>query len=298
MYIFGTIHIGVPIQDVPSVVMDKFDQSERFDMEVDSKNYDTEKSYNKEAERIVTEYYAILNSLHKANPEAANRLAERVEMKNYLQANKPLPVPQKKLSQRLTAKAWGYTRAYFKQMDLETLERVSPETIVSFISDVQVVTIEAPPAWFTRMDPKFSMDLNFQSRAREQGKQIYQLDDAEVLSETCSDLVSSAQIVGHFDSKSAQDLVKEFEVLEKAYRSGDESEVAMISFRDDPGLEKCLLHDRNQKWIPRLIADSEGAAMRGQPPLFVAFGTAHLFGPYGILELLKKEGYTVQRIER
>lgn len=295
MYLFGTIHLGVPIQDVPSFVMDKFDQSERFDMEIDSDNYDTERRFNKEAELKYAEVSAILNSLHKNNPEAASRLGKILKL-DYLKNQKDLPVPQKKLSQRLTPLAWSYTRAYFKQMDLETLEKISPGTVVSFIAAVQPTYIEAPAAWFTRMDPKYSMDLNFQGRARKQGKHIYQLDDVDVLSSSCGDLLASMAIVGSFEKEDAAKFIKNFENMEKAYRGGSEEEVQKFSFKGHPELDVCMLDERNKKWIPRLISDSEGAAMRGQPPLFVAVGTAHLFGPNGLLELLKKEGYSVERV--
>lgn len=296
MYLFGTIHLGVPIQDVPAVVMDKFNQSQRFDMEVDSNNLDVEKKFAKDLEKTTAEIYAILNSLHKNNPEAAGRLGKRLHA-DYLKHNQPLPAPERKLSQRLTPKAWNYTRAYLKQMDLETLEKISPNTIGKFVLEFESPMVEATPAWFARMDPKYSMDLNFQSRAREQGKDIYQLDDTEVLTQSCSDLMVSAQIEASFDKKDPQELVKVFSDLEKSYRSGEETEVVKYSTMGGPELMACMIDERNRKWIPLLIDDSEGAAMRGQPPLFVAVGTAHLFGPQGLIELLKKEGYSVQRID-
>lgn len=295
MFLFGTIHLGVPINDVPMVVMDKFYQSDRFDMEIDAKNYDTERHFTKNLERTYTESKAILNSLHKNNPEAAERLGKYLKL-DYLKNPQPLEAPEKKLSQRLTPKAWAYTRAYFKQMDLETLEKISPDTVAKFITTFQKSTIEAPTAWFRRMDPKNSMDLAFHSLAFKHGKQVYQLDDAEVLAPACADIVASTQIEGSFDKVDAGEVVQGFAKLEQAYRSGNEEEVLKETSKGGKDLLLCTLDDRNRKWLPRLIADAEGAAMRGQSPLFVAVGTAHLFGPAGLIELLKKEGYSVERV--
>ncbi|WP_256469764.1 TraB/GumN family protein [Flavobacterium humidisoli] len=54
--------------------------------------------------------------------------------------------------------------------------------------------------------------------------------------------------------------------------------------------KKQILDDRNQKWvklIPELIKENG---------VFIAVGAAHLGGEYGVINLLRKEGYTVKPV--
>lgn len=51
-----------------------------------------------------------------------------------------------------------------------------------------------------------------------------------------------------------------------------------------------LLKDRNLKWLPVLKKQMK------KGPTFVAVGALHLAGPYGLLELLRKEGFTLEAI--
>lgn len=54
--------------------------------------------------------------------------------------------------------------------------------------------------------------------------------------------------------------------------------------------EDIFLTNRNRAWIPKLIAEMK------EKHCFVAVGAAHLFGENGVLELLRKEGYTVTAV--
>ena len=52
-----------------------------------------------------------------------------------------------------------------------------------------------------------------------------------------------------------------------------------------------FLFKRNDNWIPKIIK------LMNKKPTFIAVGAAHLGGERGILNLLKKEGYTVKPIK-
>jgi len=54
---------------------------------------------------------------------------------------------------------------------------------------------------------------------------------------------------------------------------------------------KALLDDRNRAWIPKIEA-----MMEKNDRAFLFFGAAHLFGPAGVLKLLEEKGYTVTRV--
>ena len=55
-------------------------------------------------------------------------------------------------------------------------------------------------------------------------------------------------------------------------------------------MEEALMAKRNRSWIPVI----EDAAAKG--PVFAAFGALHLSGKDGVLALLEREGYTVERL--
>ncbi len=61
---------------------------------------------------------------------------------------------------------------------------------------------------------------------------------------------------------------------------------------EDAALEKRILYDRNNNWIPtleKLLADNKQD--------LIVVGAAHLAGPGSVLDLLGKAGYTVRRIQ-
>ncbi len=63
--------------------------------------------------------------------------------------------------------------------------------------------------------------------------------------------------------------------------------VALSEFGSDQ-YEDLLLNDRNKKWVKEL------KQIMKKESVFVAVGAGHLTGDYGLIHLLKKEGYTVE----
>ena len=55
-------------------------------------------------------------------------------------------------------------------------------------------------------------------------------------------------------------------------------------------MEKLMMNDRNQSWIPVIKA----AAAKGS--VLVAFGALHLSGEQGVLKLLQDDGYSITRL--
>lgn len=58
-------------------------------------------------------------------------------------------------------------------------------------------------------------------------------------------------------------------------------------------IEDQLMTARNAAWIP--VIEAQAATAGG--PVFVAFGALHLAGEQGVLNLLQKQGFTLERIE-
>lgn len=83
---------------------------------------------------------------------------------------------------------------------------------------------------------------------------------------------------------------KESELLVQAYLAGDINEIyrlIMTSEMQIEGMEDLLLTNRNISWIPTIENNLSTATT------FYAVGSGHLGGEQGVLNLLRKKGYTV-----
>ncbi len=54
--------------------------------------------------------------------------------------------------------------------------------------------------------------------------------------------------------------------------------------------EGVLINNRNTDWVSTIISEAY------QKPTFFAFGAAHLAGENGVINLLRKKGYTVKPV--
>jgi hypothetical protein len=120
-------------------------------------------------------------------------------------------------------------------------------------------------------------------------------------------LETAAFQAGLFDSipyaKQAKELVdyidsadynkQETRRLADLYTKQDLDGIQALSDKDDPGMDEymdLLLYGRNRKWAGEL--DS----LLPAKSLLIAVGAAHLPGKQGVIELLRKEGYTVDPV--
>ncbi len=78
--------------------------------------------------------------------------------------------------------------------------------------------------------------------------------------------------------------------LRDAYRSLDEEQILAVLSTMSAEDHAILLEQRNTAWMPNLLPEiARGGA-------FVAVGVGHLLGPGSVVELLRAEGYTVERV--
>jgi len=98
-------------------------------------------------------------------------------------------------------------------------------------------------------------------------------------------------IITYFEE--ADSLLIQTKEMQRVYRKGDLDSLAIFMSESAPELmefEDILLTNRNKAWIPKIIEFIH------QKPTFIAVGAGHLAGKEGVLELLRKEGYTVTPI--
>ncbi|HYG16819.1 MAG TPA: TraB/GumN family protein [Bacteroidia bacterium] len=140
-----------------------------------------------------------------------------------------------------------------------------------------------------------SYEVELTKLARAQGKEVKEVETLE------GQLSLFDTIPEHIQAKELLRVVREwnkekqtFNGLVQMYRSQDfDKSVAfmhahmgnMVEYKD------ILLDNRNQEWIAKI------KTMAAEKPTLFAFGAGHLGGDKGLVELLKKEGYTLTPVK-
>ena len=91
-----------------------------------------------------------------------------------------------------------------------------------------------------------------------------------------------------------KDLKSEMREVTGAWRSGDRAHLAALlssEYGAFPSLYKPLVTDRNQRWLPQVEQ-----LLSGKDNAFVVVGALHLVGDGGLLELLRRKGYTITQL--
>lgn len=94
--------------------------------------------------------------------------------------------------------------------------------------------------------------------------------------------------IGNYDDEK-----KQIKKLMEIYSEQAVDKLIPLMKKQSPELmvyDDIFLYNRNKAWIPKL--EEEMAAKH----CFIAVGAAHLFGEGGVIDLLKKEGYTVTAV--
>ncbi len=104
--------------------------------------------------------------------------------------------------------------------------------------------------------------------------------------------VQAKELLKNIDSFSVYK--KEFADLMNFYKTQQLDSMQSLLAESDFGTDKyddLLLNNRNKKWIIKL-----NEIMKNES-VFVAVGAGHLTGEYGLISLLRKEGYKVEALE-
>ena len=139
-------------------------------------------------------------------------------------------------------------------------------------------------------------------RVQERGWNVGQLDDErmklndladsqEKLPQTIEEQADSLMTFLKDYEGRKQQMVKDFETTYNYWRTGDYEGFVSHHIQNVNRFPR-LHRDRNEKWLPRMMA-----AMREKPTMFV-FGSGHLIGEHGIIEMLRTSGYEVEQVKR
>ena len=149
------------------------------------------------------------------------------------------------------------------------------------------------------------MDITLQKKAIKKGYDIIGLDNIiDFQLDTTNDSLTLTQQAEHmislFENNQLDDFIREslelplIDSLQDAYYAQDLDQIEHISIKlySDPlnygDIQRELLFDRNFKWMEHIHS------LIGEQPSFIAVGVRHLPGENGLIDLLRKEGFTVE----
>lgn len=149
---------------------------------------------------------------------------------------------------------------------------------------------------FPEFNGKEQLDMTVQNRGKEAGKAVkgFETMDEQLGMLMCDPIMEQVNDLMH-TVRTDGTASKQAHELANAYRTGNLEEIEKIMFAPEVGMSEDaaerLLYRRNDNWIAKLkgILPTE--------TVFVAVGAGHLIGEHGLLEQLKKLGYTVEPVK-
>ena len=148
-------------------------------------------------------------------------------------------------------------------------------------------------------DPELGIDMHFLDAAREQGKEIRQLETVEAqldLFFSIDDQLDDILVAEFLDQ--LEDINTLTEEMIGLWKSGDVEgldEFLQDQMGEDPAMAdfyRTLLDDRNVK-----MADKIDKWLQADTDICVVVGAGHFSGAMGILRLLEDKGYKVRQIK-
>lgn len=175
-------------------------------------------------------------------------------------------------------------------MTLQALDMLKPMAITSMVT-VSMVSKDMPG-----FNPSEQLDSWFQKQGKETGKKIMPLETVEF---QASLLFDSTPIAYQADAlvellKDPAKAMEQTKTLNKAYNEQDLNAMLSLSEAEDehPEFMIALLDRRNADWLTKL------PDIMKQGSAFIAVGALHLAGDKGLVEGLRKLGYTVSPLSK
>lgn len=194
------------------------------------------------------------------------------------------------VEQKLGEERAAKVNSFLKDKMGTSLDAVNGMSLQALLIQMTLAGLDCPN------DPGY--DIALLQKAMMLQKEVLGLESVDkqievLFSQTDEDAIQAMMhIVDHFDEvvKQTSDMVEAYKnsEVEKLYqitKEGFESEGSM------GGDIKEFLDDRNIAWIPVIENQIH------KTPTFIACGAAHLAGENGVINLLKKQGYTLKAIQ-
>jgi len=151
-------------------------------------------------------------------------------------------------------------------------------------------------------DPNLGLDIYLARRARQDGKRIVELESIAgqlALLGSFSPELQEGMLRTAVDGVTDGSLSADIRDLVSAWRTGDEKrlwelvnkEVDELPAAQALELREQLYDSRNREMTAKIVT-----MLAGTEPTLVAVGVGHLLGPNGIVELLRRKGFSVRKL--
>lgn len=192
-----------------------------------------------------------------------------------------LAMGKEPLSKRLSPEQLSKLDAILKKSAGMTIQQVDAFSLMTVMSLISMKT-------FGCADLKF-YEMDFSESAKKRNEQIVGLETVKSQFKTLEDAYSDSEMIEMLEESDAEEtkqLVADYkqENLEALYKNTTAENMMNAKTK------KFLLDERNINWVKSL------PEMMKKESLFVAVGSAHLAGDLGVINLLKKAGYTVKPV--
>lgn len=193
----------------------------------------------------------------------------------------------KRLSDLLSPDEYARVKAYFAKhasmLPFSMLERFKPMLISGLIEEQEL-----------DCETTDGMELTIMKESRSYHKPVNGLETAEFQASLFDSIPYEEQAKELVKSIDSTDENKKMtQQLVRLYNKQDLDGIDSLSQKEDPemsGYMDLLLYGRNRKWAKKL--DS----LLKKKSMLIAVGAAHLPGRGGVIDLLRKEGYTVEPV--
>lgn len=185
------------------------------------------------------------------------------------------------LSKKLTPEQLSKLDAILKKSAGMTVQQVDAFSLMTVMSLISMKT-------FGCADLKF-YEMDFIESAKKRNEQIGGLETVKSQFKSFEDAYSDSEMIEMLeesDTEQTKELVTDYkqENLEGLYKNITAEKVMNAKAK------KYMLDERNINWVKIL------PEMMSKESLFVAVGSGHLAGELGVINLLKKAGYTVKPV--
>ena len=246
----------------------------------------------------------LFGSIHLADARLAKlptALAERLQRSErlYLEINPHTVTPQL-LAPFLTlpaAESWqtrlGSSLSSELEQALAALNLSHLKTLPPWFAAMQLSQAHAKRQGFVSSQ---GVDMQLLQLAEQQGFTVSGLESPTLIFELMASLAErnlEQDFVRHSLTEQAE-MAEHLELLFSTWQNGDEQ--ALLALLDDQGspaltdfISQELLWARNKLWL---------AELKRHPPTqaLIVVGALHLYGEQGLLELLKADGYQLQKV--
>ncbi|HEY2345854.1 MAG TPA: TraB/GumN family protein [Xanthomonadaceae bacterium] len=198
--------------------------------------------------------------------------------------------PSQSLQDDIDPATWQRVLAYGEKNGFPqvALERMRPWLVTLTILGLELQKLS--------YDPNKGLDKHFMDEAAADHKAAKGFETAAQQIQVIAGTSKADQVR---DLKEMLDDLADFHAkmgeLHDTWRNGDAAGLyrqEMKEFAGQPEAERKLIDDRNRAWIPEL--ERMAASEHGETLVIV--GALHLLGPNGLVQLLKQDGYKVERV--